>query len=141
LIPVARLKLVFISDDSKYISPKTLWNFRSIVTENELDTLLLIQITDKLAKVFSVNSDKQRIDSVHITSNMRRLGCISIFARSIRPFLVNLRQHHRELFNALPSELVERYFKKESVNCFSMVKPSESGKTLSSVSSDLLHSH
>lgn len=125
------------SDDSKYISPKTLWNFRSIVMERELDGLLFNLITDKLAKVFSVNSSRQRIDSVHITSNMGRLGRIGIFARSIRPFLVNLKRHHRELFDALPSELVERYFKKEAINCFSMVKPSESAKTLSSVSSDL----
>jgi hypothetical protein len=109
LIPVARLKLVFISDDSNHISPKTLWHFRSIVTENELDTLLLNQITDKLAKVFSVNTDKQRIDSVHITSNMRRLGCISIFARSIRPSLVNLRQPHRELFNARFDAMVKSF--------------------------------
>ncbi len=109
MIPVARLKLVFISDVSKYISPKTLWHFRSIVTENELDTLLLNQITDKLAKVFSVNTDKQRIDSVHITSNMRRLGCISIFARSIRPSLVNLRQPHRELFNARFAAMVKSF--------------------------------
>jgi len=125
------------SDESKCISPKTLWNFRSIVMERELDGLLFNLITDKLARVFSVNTDRQRIDSVHITSNMSRLGRLRLFARTIRPFLVNLKRHHRGLFDALPSELVERYFSKESLNCFSMVKPSEPAKTLSSVSSDL----
>ncbi|MFQ5868113.1 MAG: transposase [bacterium] len=125
------------SDSSKYISPKTLWNFRYIVTEKELDTVLFNQITDKLAKVFSVDTDKQRLDSVHIKSNMRRLGRISIFARSIHSFLVNLKRKHKELFKTLPTEFVERYFKKEAVNCFSMVKPSNSEKTLVSVSKDL----
>ena len=35
--------------------------------------------TDQLAQVFKVNVDKQRIDSVHIKSNMRRLSRIGIF--------------------------------------------------------------
>ncbi len=125
------------SDASKYICPKTLWNFRSLVTENGLDTILFNKITDKLAKVFSVNTDKQRLDSVHIKSNMRRLGRINIFVRCIHSFLVNLKRQHKELFETLPVELVERYFKKETVTCFSMVKPSESEKTLTSVSNDL----
>jgi hypothetical protein len=125
------------SDASKYISPKTLWNFRQIVIEKELDTDLFNQITDKLARVFSVDTDKQRIDSVHIKSNMRRLGRLGIFAKSIHCFLVNLKRHHPELFKSLPTELVDKYLKKEAIKCFSMVKPSESEKTLCSVSKDL----
>jgi len=125
------------SDASKYIAPKTLWNFRNIVIKEELDTVLFNEITDKLARVFSVDTDKQRIDSVHIKSNMRRLGRIRIFSKSIHCFLVNLKRHHKELFKSLPSELVDKYLKKEAVKCFSMVKPSESEKILSSVSKDL----
>ena len=125
------------SDASTYICPKTLWNFRHVVIEKELDTILFNKITDKLARVFSVNTDKQRLDSVHIKSNMRRLGRINIFARCIRSFLVNLKRQKKELFETLPVELIERYFKKESIACFSMVKPSESEKTLTSLSNDL----
>ncbi len=36
--------------------------------------------TAKLAEVFKVNTDQQRINSVHIKSNMRRLGRIGIFS-------------------------------------------------------------
>ena len=49
-----------------------------------------------LAQVFEVNIDKQRIDSVHIKSNMRRLGRIGIFSESIHKFLVNLKRSHQE---------------------------------------------
>ena len=64
------------SDAIKYLSAKTLWSMRNIVTDNDLDTLLFEQITDTLAKVFKVDTTKQRMDSVHIKSNMRRLGRI-----------------------------------------------------------------
>jgi hypothetical protein len=35
------------------------------------------QVTEKLARVFQVDPSKQRLDSVHIKSNMRRLGRLS----------------------------------------------------------------
>ncbi|MCP4683181.1 MAG: transposase, partial [Desulfobacterales bacterium] len=66
------------SDSAKYIGTKTLWSMRNIVYQNNLDEILFENITAKLAKVFNVNTDYQRIDSVHIKSNMKRLGRISI---------------------------------------------------------------
>jgi len=125
------------SDSAKYICPKTLWNMRSIVVDNTLDATLFDHITDKLATVFKVNTDNQRIDSVHIKSNMRRLGRIGIFTLSINKFLVNLKRGHKELFDTVDKAIIDRYLPKESLKCFSMIKPSESAKTLASVSADL----
>ena len=125
------------SDSAKYICPKTLWNMRSLVVDNALDAVLFDHITDKLAKVFKVNTDDQRIDSVHIKSNMRRLGRIGIFTSSINKFLVNLKRGHKELFDTIDKGITEKYLTDKSLQCFSMVKPSESAKTLASVSADL----
>jgi len=127
------------SDSAKYICPKTLWNMRSIVVDNALDAVLFNHITDKLATVFKVNTDNQRIDSVHIQSNMRRLGRIGIVTSSINKFLVNLKRGHKELFDTIDEAISDKYLPKESLQCFSMVKPSESAKTLASVSADLFH--
>jgi hypothetical protein len=127
------------SDSAKYLCPKTLWNMRSIVVDIGLDALLFDNITDKLATLFKVKTDHQRIDSVHIKSNMRRLGRIGIIASSIRKFLVNLKRNHKEHFDTIDNALIERYLSKESLRCFSMVKPSESAKTLASVSNDFFH--
>ena len=71
------------SEGAKYISLKTLWNNRNIIIQNNLEDDIFNAGTDNLAKVFNVNIDKQRIDSVHIKSNMRRLGRIRIFSESI----------------------------------------------------------
>jgi len=120
------------SDDAKYMSLRTLWSFRNKVMERGLDGEIFNSATDKLAKAFKVDTDKQRLDSVHIRSNMKRLGRISIFARSIHGFLVNLRRHHRETFEALPALYAEKYLSDKAPGCFSMVKPTESDKTLKS---------
>ena len=125
------------SDGAKYISSKTLWSMRNIVTDNDLDTVLFEQITDTLANVFRVDTTQQRMDSVHIKSNMRRLGRIGILVRCLRKFLVNLKRQYKEFFEALPQALVEKYCSDKAVACFSLVKPSEAERTLVSISQDV----
>jgi len=125
------------SDSAKYMCPKTLWNMRSIVVENGLEAKLFNAGTQKLAAVFDVDTDKQRIDSVHIKSNMRRLGRINIFSTGIHKFLKNLKRYHGALFDTLDDALIQRYLPEKALACFSMVKPSQGQKTLEMVSNDL----
>jgi hypothetical protein len=125
------------TDEAKYLCAKTLWTLRHIVAEKGLDRELFNATTETLAKVFGVDPSKQRIDSVHIHSNMRRLGRICIFSQSIHNFLVNLKRQHRAVFGTIEKELIESYLTERSLGCFSLVKPSESAKTLETVSRDL----
>ncbi len=125
------------TDKAKYISPKTLWTVRSIVMENNLEDKIFTAGTDTLGRAFNVNTDQQRIDSVHIKSNMRRLGRIGIFSKSIESFLINLKRGQKDLFEAVNGAIIERYLSKGSMGCFSNVKPSESRKTLKQVANDL----
>ena len=125
------------SDSSKYMCNKTLWNMRQIVTEKSLDTIVFDCFTDKLAMLFNSNIENQRIDSVHIKSNMRRLGRIGIFTSTVHKFLINLKRNHKVLFDTVDTGITDKYLSEKSLQCFSMVKPSESSKTLASVSSDL----
>jgi hypothetical protein len=125
------------SDTAKYISEKTLWTWRQVLIEHKLDQLIFNNMTEKLAKVFHVDTSNQRIDSVHIQSNMRRLGRIGIFSQTIHKFLINLKRHHQDLFDMISGQLVERYISPKALSAFSLVKPSESAKTLNVVSADL----
>ena len=127
------------SDSAKYLSTKTLWNNRNIVAQNNLEDDIFKSGTDKLAQVFNVNTDKQRIDSVHIKSNMRRLGRICIFSESIHNFLANLKRSHKDLLGAIDEKVVDKYLSKNDRGCFSKIKPSESRKTLTEVSKDLFN--
>ena len=85
------------SDAAKYMCPKTLWNMRRKVTDQELDTVMFQQVSHKLARVFEVDTSRQRLDSVHLQSNMRRLGCLGILTGCINRLLVNLKHRHRKL--------------------------------------------
>ena len=125
------------SDKDAYVSPKSIWNIRHIMCEHDLYQPVLEKAADHLAKVFDVDSSLQRLDSVHIFSNMRHLGRIGIFVKTIQKFLTNLKRHHRELFDTLDSELTDRYLRKEEESSFSMVKPSESSRTLETCGNDL----
>jgi len=125
------------SDDAKYISDKTLYSMRQVMIDNHLDETMFDAISDKLAMVFGVDTKDQRIDSVHIKSNMRRLGRITIFSQTIFKFLVNLKRHHRVLFDVIDENIIARYWGKKAIAAFSVVKPSESDKTLKVVSTDL----
>ena len=109
------------------------------MVEKELDSIIFEKTTARLAEVFNVNTDKQRIDSVHIKSNMRRLGRISIFSSSIHSFLVNLKRKYSDYFQKVDDTIVEKYLSEKSLSCFSLVKPSDSPKTLSDVSNGLFN--
>ncbi len=136
------------SDKVSYICPKTLWTMRDQLTKPVLDKkgkplpkngydVIFESVADKLAKVFEIDVTKQRLDSTHIFSNMRHLGRIGLFAATIEKFLTNLKRHHKELFLSLGEEIRGRYLPQKGASVFSMVKPSESVKTLEMVANDL----
>jgi len=127
------------SDEEAYISPRTLWSMRKILTEHNLYLPLFESVTDKIARVFNIDTGKQRIDSVHICSNMRHLGRIGLFVATIKKFLRNLKRHQKDLFDALDKELADRYMTRKGESAFAMVKPSESPRTLDALGNDLLY--
>ncbi len=131
------LNITSTADADAYVSPKTLWTMRNVLTERNLYQDIFDEVTKKLADVFKVDVSKQRFDSVHIFSNMRHLGRIGLFVKTIKKFLVNLKRHHKDLSAALDKALSDRYMTKQGEAVFSMVKPSESMKTLADLAADL----
>jgi len=128
------------SDDSKYLSERTFRKYRRILIKENLDKVLFETLTDSLIKAFGVDTTKQRLDSTHIRSNMRKLGRITIFTNTIRKFLKKLKRKYPDLFDTLiEPEFADRYLTEESGGCFSRVKPSEAGKTLDGLAEDLLY--
>jgi len=68
---------------------------------------------------------------------MARLGRIGIFSKSIHKFSVNPKRGHKGFFDLIDLTIIEKYLSEMALSCFSMIKPSESKKTLSEVASDL----
>jgi hypothetical protein len=131
------LNITSTTDADAYVSPKTLWTMRDTLTERGIYTKIFEEVTTTLAEVFKVDITKQRFDSVHIFSNMRYLGRIGLFVKTIKKFLVNLKRHHKDLYEVLDKALSDRYMTKQGEGVFSMVKPSESTKTLATLANDV----
>jgi len=121
------------SDVSSYISPRTLWTMRDSVARLGLEKKVFENVTDTLTKLFELDPSKQRLDSIHIFSNMAHLGRIRLFVRTIRTFLVNLKRHHAGRYQAL-GEVATRYEEKNDGRF--AVKPSESSRKLQEVGDD-----
>jgi len=132
------LDITTACDKDAYVCPKSIWSIRHIMSEHDLYQPVFEAVTEHLAKVFKVDPSLQRIDSVHIFSNMRHLGRIGIFVKTIQKFLTNLRRHHRHLYNELGKDFTGRYMRKQADSAFSMVKPSEAARTLEMLGNDLL---
>ena len=103
------------SDQATYMSPKTLWNNRDLVAQHGLDKIIFQAITGKLADVFGVDTTKQRLDSVHIRSNMQKLGRIRIFSETIHRFLVNLKRNHEHCFATVDEEILNRFLLEKAI--------------------------
>jgi len=71
-------------------------------------------------------------------SNMRHLGRIGLFVKTIKNFLHNLKRQHRNHFDQLNKELIKRYLSKNTESLFASVKPSDSNHTLDQLAIDLL---
>jgi hypothetical protein len=133
------LNITSTDDADAYVSPKTLWNMRDLLVERGLYQVIFEEVLKKLADVFKVDVAKQRFDSVHIYSNMRHLGRLGLFVKTIKKFLVNLKRHHKELYESLETVITDRYMTKQGDAVFSMVKPSESINTLATLANDVFN--
>jgi len=131
------LNITGTGDAAAYVCPRSIWGMRRIMVDDDTSSKLFPGIADHLGKVFEVDTSLQRIDSVHLFSNMRHLGRIRLFATTIHKFLVNLKRHHRELYEALPEVLRQRYLTKRPESLFAMVKPSDSSRTLEELGQDI----
>jgi hypothetical protein len=127
------------SDGEKYVCERTLRGYRKQLVDEGLDGELFAGLTGKLLEAFQVDAGSQRLDSLAVRSNMRKLNRLGLFFASIRRFLRSLRRRERELFDAVvPAGFSERYLGGGGRRFFSEVKPSESRRELQRMAEDLL---
>ncbi len=131
------LNITSPEDAASYVSHKSLWTMRDKLSTDEVYNEIFTTSLSLLVKIFKVDLEKQRMDSVHIKSNMRHLGRIGLFVKTIKKFLINLKRQHRSLFDQLDNDLTRRYMSKKKESLFAMVKPSESGRTLDQLAEDV----
>ncbi len=119
-------------------SEKTLWTIRKHLTQNGVGQDIFNDVTDSLADIFKVDTINQRLDSVHVFSNMARLSRVQMMAKTNSNFLKALKRDYLHKYNTdISEELRNRYIKKKSSGYFGNVRPSESKILLSEIALDM----
>lgn len=123
--------------EDQVLSLKTLWNMRKILITDKSAKRIFNDATDKLSEVYQVDTSLQRLDSVHIHSNMARLGRVRLLARVCTKFLLNLKRQYKAEYETVSETIISRYEKGKKPTYFGEAKPSESQKRLEDISQDM----
>ena len=95
-----------------HVCQKTLHNFRTLITANEQARNLFTGITDAIIETAALSTEKQRLDSTQITSNMAHLSRLGLFTRTIEAFLKRLHKKHPKWYEKLPRLYDKAYLKR-----------------------------
>jgi hypothetical protein len=133
------LNINLVNDKYCYVCPRTLWSFRHKLIENGLDTIIFDTVTPMMAKVNDINFDKQRLDSTHFISNMKKLSRLGVFVKTISTFFRALKKAHKPIFDQIDKNLTDQYIpgKSDDNAYFGTKKPGEAQKTLEQTAKDL----
>lgn len=107
-----------LTPEEAHCCQKTLHNFRAklMASENETSKLLFEGTTDRIIRALELKTEKQRLDSTHIISNIAMLTRLGLFCETSRVFLRELRRASRERFESVPAGLRGRYLKEDGTD-------------------------
>jgi len=130
--------LDLLEADDQDICLKTLWTCRHLLVTDKTAKIIFDAVVNKLADAYHVDVTFQRLDSLHIHSNMARLGRIRLLSRVVSNFLKNLKRHYPELYATVSESIISRYSKNDDdPDYFGNARPSESQKRLDEMAPDL----
>ncbi len=99
--------------EETHLPQKTLHNFRVRLMQHDGGRLAFQETTDRIIQALGIRTGKQRLDSIHIMSNIATLTRLGLFCETMRLFLWALRWEHPELRPGVPEGLLGRYLKEE----------------------------
>jgi hypothetical protein len=88
---------------------RTFERHRRIFLEDELAGQVMEDVTMRLVDLLDLDVRKQRLDSTHVFSNMATFGRTHMMAVAIKRFLTQLKRHEHAAYEALATELRQRY--------------------------------
>ena len=92
---------------------KTLHNFRAKLVASDRGRLLFEEMTGRIIRALGVSTERQRLDSTHIMSNVATLTRLGLFCETARVFLKELGKESKEKYEGVPAGLCRRYLKED----------------------------
>jgi len=100
-----------LEPEEAHCCQKTLHNFRAKLVASDRGRLLFEQTTARIIEALGVSTERARLDSTHIVSNVATLTRLGLFCETARVFLKELRKAPNEAYGAVPAGLRRRYLK------------------------------
>jgi len=100
-----------LEPEEAHTCQKTLHNFRAKLMASDKGKLLFEEMTGKIIEALGISTERQRLDSTHITSNIARLTRLGLFCETSRVFLKELRKESKRKFESIPEGRRRRYLK------------------------------
>jgi hypothetical protein len=114
---------------------KTLHNFRKLLLDGDQGADLFESVTRSIIEAAGLRTERQRLDSTHVVSNIRLLTRLGLFVQTITRFLEDLRREHPRLAARITDELCARYLDREGY--FADARSSEAERRLGESALDL----
>jgi hypothetical protein len=137
------LNVYDLPESKRTLCLKTLWSFRSKMLDAGLEDQVFSCVTLSLARAFEVKTGSQRLDSVHVNSNMKIMSRLNLFVKVIQNFLLDLGKDLIESVFSGGMSLPERRLSKDQEKAgsfyhyFGGLKPDDRKKRLVEVAQDL----
>ncbi len=96
------------------MSHATVERYMALFAEDDVAAEIFHRVSSALIEALELDVRVQRLDSTHVFCDMAVLGRTGLMGVAIQRFLVQLRRHHRDLYDALPVEITERYARSKS---------------------------
>ncbi len=97
------------SEEELYLCTRTLWGLRQKAMDRGLEEKLFAVASDGLMRAGGVTGQQQRMNSVQVKSNMRRLGRLRLLGRVNQAFLRSLQREDPEGYGRVGEEIRKRY--------------------------------
>ena len=128
--------------EDAHLCQKTLHNFRVRLIDHDGARLAFETTTERILDVMGLRTDRQRLDSTHIVSNVARLTRLGLFCETIRVLLSRLRKEHPRLFERIPAGLRGRYLKDDgSATAYGDARSDQSRRRLEVCARDVYRVH
>lgn len=95
--------------EEAHLCQKTLHNFRVRMLMEDRGRQAFAETTDRILEVLGLRTERQRLDSTHIVSNIALLTRLGLFCETLRVFLKAIEREHPRLSQQVPAQLRGRY--------------------------------
>ena len=128
-----------LGSDNLSCTSRTVERYLKLIREDDLAIKIFDDVTETLIKELDLKIDQQRLDSTHVFSDMATFSRTKLMGVTVKRFLVQLKRHETESYEALPEALLKRYEKRENALFADVSKSKEKRSSLRQEVAEEMH--